>query len=85
MDINNLTAAALRRAADVSRTTANFTWQTDPFEFYDNSGTKLARSLMNASDANGDPHVVGRDPQVYQQLTSEVRRWYLESKLANNR
>jgi len=61
-----------------------FTWLTDPFAFYDTYGTKLVRSLMNASDANdGDPHSVGRDSQVYQQLTSEVRRWYLESKLGN--
>jgi hypothetical protein len=58
-----------------------FEWQTDPSAFFDKYGTKLVRSLMNASDANGgDPHNVGRDPQVYQQLTSEVRRWYLESQ-----
>jgi hypothetical protein len=38
---------------------------------------------MNASDnANNDPHTVGRDPQVYRQLTSEVRRWYLEDQFA---
>jgi hypothetical protein len=34
---------------------------------------------------DGDPHSVGRDPQVYQQLTSEVRRWYLESKFENEK
>jgi hypothetical protein len=58
-----------------------FEWLTDPFAFFDKNGTRLIRSLMNASDANdGDPHSVGRDPLVYQQLTSEVRRWYLESQ-----
>jgi hypothetical protein len=36
---------------------------------------------MNVSDSNdGDPHSVGRDPLAYQRLTSEVRRWYLESQ-----
>jgi hypothetical protein len=59
-----------------------FEWLTDPFVFFNKYGPKLIRSLMNASDANNDdPHSVGRDPQVYQQLTSEVRRWYLESLL----
>lgn len=58
-----------------------FRWQADPMEFFDKYGPKLVRTLMNASDGNdGDPHSVGRDAQVYQQLTSEVRRWYLESK-----
>src|SRR5205823_2902798 len=56
-------------------------WLTDPIAFFDKYGAKLVRTVMNASDAkDGDPHTVGRDPQVYQQLTSEVRRWYLESK-----
>jgi AIPR protein len=58
-----------------------FEWLTDPFDFFDKNGSRLIRSLMNASDSNdGDPHSVGRDPLVYQQLTSEVRRWYLESQ-----
>jgi hypothetical protein len=36
---------------------------------------------MQASDrAGGDPHQVGRDPQVYTALCSEVRRWYLEGR-----
>ena len=53
----------------------------NPFAFFDKNGSKLIRSLMNASDAHDDdPHSVGRDPLVYQQLTSEVRRWYLESQ-----
>jgi len=56
-------------------------WLADPIAFFDKYGTKLVRTVMNASDAkDGDPHTVGRDSQVYQQLTSEVRRWYLESK-----
>jgi len=58
-----------------------FVWLTDPIQFFDKFGSKLVRGLMSASDANdGNPHNVGRDPQVYQQLTSEVRRWYLESQ-----
>jgi hypothetical protein len=61
-----------------------FVWLTDPMAFFDQYGTKLVRTVMSASDAKGgDPHTVGRDPQVYQQLTSEVRRWYLESKLSS--
>lgn len=60
-----------------------FEWLTDPFEFFDTYGTKLVRTIMNASElAGGDPHLVGRDPQVYRQMTSEVRRWYLEGELA---
>jgi hypothetical protein len=58
-----------------------FEWLTNPFEFFNKNGTRLLRSLMNVSDSNdGDPHSVGRDPLAYQQLTSEVRRWYLESQ-----
>jgi hypothetical protein len=58
-----------------------FCWLTDPFAFFDRYGTKLVRLIMNASDQNNrDPHLLGRDPQVYQQLTSEVRRWYLEAR-----
>jgi len=61
-------------------------WLTDPIAFFDKYGTKLVRTVMNASDAkDGDPHTVGRDSQVYQQLTSEVRRWYLESKFENGK
>jgi AIPR protein len=60
-----------------------FEWVTDPFKFFDVWGTKLVRTIMNSSDlAGGDPHVVGRDPQAYRQMTSEVRRWYLEGELA---
>lgn len=59
-----------------------FAWLTDPVKFFDDYGTKLVRTIMNVSDNVGnDPHVVGRDPQVYRQLTSEVRRWYLEGQI----
>lgn len=58
-------------------------WYTDPFKFFDEHGPKLVKLIMAASDAaNNDPHVVGRDAQVYTALYSEVRRWYLEGKLA---
>ncbi len=60
-----------------------FQWLADPFKFFDLWGTKLARTIMNASElAGGDPILVGRDPQNYRQMTSEVRRWYLEGELA---
>ncbi|HEY0079193.1 MAG TPA: AIPR family protein [Pyrinomonadaceae bacterium] len=58
-----------------------FRWLTDPIKFFDEYGTKLVRTIMNVSENVGnDPHTVGRDPQVYRQLTSEVRRWYLEAQ-----
>jgi hypothetical protein len=60
-----------------------FEWLTDPFKFFDTWGTTLVRTIMNANDlAGGDPHLVGRDAQTYRQMTSEVRRWYLEGELA---
>jgi hypothetical protein len=56
-------------------------WYTDPFEYFDEHGSHLVRLVMTASDqAGGDPHQVGRDPQVYTSLYSEVRRWYLEGR-----
>jgi hypothetical protein len=59
-----------------------FVWLTDPVKFFDEYGTKLVRTIMNVSENVGnDPHTVGRDSQVYRQLTSEVRRWYLEGQL----
>lgn len=58
-----------------------FQWLTDPIKFFDEYGSKLVRTIMNASDSVGnDPHTVGRDPQVYRQLTDGVRRWYLEGQ-----
>lgn len=58
-----------------------FEWLTDPFLFFDQYGDKLVRVVMNAStDGGGEPWTVGRDPQVYGRLTSEVRRWYLEGQ-----
>lgn len=39
--------------------------------------------VMAANDSIGDnPHIVGRDAQVYPALYSEVRRCYLEGKIA---
>jgi hypothetical protein len=60
----------------------HFQWLTDPFAFFDDFGTKLVRTIMNASEnAGNDPSTMGRDPQVYRQMTSEVRRWYLEGQV----
>jgi hypothetical protein len=56
-------------------------WYTDPFAYFDENGSHLVRLVMTASDtAGGDPHQVGRDPQMYTSLYSEVRRWYLEGR-----
>jgi hypothetical protein len=56
-------------------------WYTNPFEYFDEYGSHLVRLVMTASNqAGGDPHQVGRDPQVYTSLYSEVRRWYLEGR-----
>lgn len=56
-----------------------YDWYTNPFQFFDQHGTKLVRVIMTANDNAGDnTNAVGRDPQVYTALYSEVRRWYLE-------
>jgi len=55
-------------------------WITNPFEFFDRYGAKLLGSLRTASESAEDNSAVGRDPQVYRQMTSDVRRWYLESQ-----
>lgn len=61
-----------------------FCWLTDPFQLFEKYGDKLVKAIMNASEnGNGEPWSVARDPQVYRQLTSEVRRWYLESQFEN--
>lgn len=58
-----------------------YDWLTDPFELFERYGSRLVRAIMNASNESGsEPWSVARDPQVYRQLTSEVRRWYLEGK-----
>lgn len=58
-----------------------FRWYTNPFMYFDEHGSHLVRLVMTASDgADGDPHQVGRDSQVYTSLYSEVRRWYLEGR-----
>ncbi|KXK00047.1 MAG: AIPR protein [Acidobacteria bacterium OLB17] len=61
-----------------------YSWTTNPFTLFDTYGDRLVRAIMNAAEESGNPWAVGRDPQVYRQLTSEVRRWYLEGKLASN-
>ncbi len=58
-----------------------FEWLTDPVELFTRYGNRLVRAIMNASNESGsEPWSVARDPQVYRQLTSEVRRWYLEGQ-----
>jgi hypothetical protein len=72
------------RALIVKDRKGKLKWYTDPFNYFDEHGTHLVRLIMTASDqAGGDPHQVGRDPQVYTSLYSEVRRWYLEGRFKN--
>lgn len=60
-----------------------YAWYTSPFKFFDEHGSRLVKVIMTANDAAGtDPHTIGRDPQIYTALYSEVRRWYLEGRLA---
>jgi hypothetical protein len=60
----------------------SYGWYTDPFGFFDQHGSKLVKLVMASCDASGgDPHAVGRDPQTYTALYSEVRRWYLEGRV----
>ncbi len=75
------TVASLR--ALLEERDGKFKWYTSPFEFFDMHGSRLVKTVMAANDAIGDnPHAVGRDGQVYTALYSEVRRWYLEGKVA---
>jgi hypothetical protein len=68
------------------RKNGQFRWLTDPFKFFDQYGSKLVRTVMDTSDNyNGNLQNVGRDAQLYRQLTSEVRRWYLESEFEKKR
>jgi hypothetical protein len=61
-----------------------YSWYTDPFEYFDQNGSHLVKYVMTANDISGnDPHQVGRDAQVYTSLYSEVRRWYLEGRVAS--
>lgn len=55
-------------------------WITDPFEFFDTYGAKLLGSFRTTIENAEDNSAIGRDPQVYRQMTSDVRRWYLESQ-----
>jgi hypothetical protein len=51
-----------------------FRWVTDPFKFFDNHGTELVKIVMEASERKGgDPHYVGRDPQLYNYLYLVVK------------
>ncbi len=60
-----------------------FDWYTSPFKFFDEHGDRLVKIIMSANEQAGDnPHNVGRDAGVYTALYSEVRRWYLEGKVA---
>ena len=56
-----------------------YRFYADPFLFFDRHGTKLVRLVTKASSGD-NPEAIGRDPQVYQALYSEVRRWFLESQ-----
>lgn len=63
-----------------------FRFYTDPFKFFDEHGKKLITVIMKSSDSVGsNPLYVGRDPQVYDNIYSEMRRWYLETQFANPR
>jgi hypothetical protein len=69
------------RALIVRTKKGKLRWYTNPFKYFDDHGSHLVRLIMTASEsAGGDPHQVGRDPQIYTSLYSEVRRWYLESR-----
>jgi hypothetical protein len=60
-----------------------YSWYTSPFKFFDEHGDRLVKIIMTANErASDNPHTVGRDAGVYMALYSEVRRWYLEGKLA---
>lgn len=51
-----------------------FRWITDPFEFFNEHGTELVKIVMEASERKGgDPHYVGRDPQLYNYLYLVVK------------
>lgn len=44
-------------------------WSTEPFKFFDRHGPALVKIVMDASEGKGgNPHHVGRDPQVYNYL-----------------
>lgn len=71
------------RALLLEDSAGQINFYTDPFNFFDEYGKKLVSVIMTASDnAGNNPQIVGRDPQVYHNMYSEVRRWYLESQFA---
>lgn len=51
-----------------------FRWAINPFTFFDEHGTELVKIVMDASEMKGgDPHSVGRDPQLYSYLYLVVK------------
>lgn len=51
-----------------------FRWALHPFTFFDAHGTELIKIVMDASEMKGgDPHSVGRDPQLYNYLYLVVK------------
>jgi len=57
-------------------------WYTNPFAFWDAHGPALVQTIMRASEQVGsNPHVVGRDPQVYVALYTQVRAILIDKLL----
>lgn len=60
----------------------NYGWIEDPFDFFAEHGSKLVRSVMDASrDANSDAQRVGRDRNVYNALYGITQTVVLQSEL----
>ncbi|MBC7528161.1 MAG: hypothetical protein H7308_11490 [Chthonomonadaceae bacterium] len=60
----------------------NYGWSEDPFRFFEEHGSKLVRSVMDASrDANSDAQRVGRDRNVYNALYGIAQTVVLQSEL----
>ena len=59
-----------------------YRWYTEPKAFWSKHGGRIVRHIMKASDNVGhNPHVVGRDPQVYNALYAMVRGILVEEFL----
>ncbi len=51
-----------------------FRWAINPRTFFDEHGSELVKIVMDASEMKGgDPHSVGRDPQLYNYLYLVVK------------
>jgi hypothetical protein len=51
----------------------NYHWLEDPVAFFERHGQVLIRRIMELSDQRQkNPHTVGRDPNVYQQMYEQV-------------